>query len=525
MLLLLWIHLAATLGLMTFFALRFRAWTLAGVGGGFLIAESAVCAVVWVMIQVGATPAGKRRARGARRLHALEDHVRDLEFHDPLTGLANRKLFGDRAAESMKAARLGGTSCAVAVIDLDNFKGVNNNFGYAAGDDLLKAIAARLEPALRAGDCAARLGGDEFAILAAGVSDSAHAALLGNRLVRILQEPLVIDGQALVPQASIGIATAERGEATVDELLHNADYALWEAKRRRTGGWALFEPAMLTAARRRAELEEELRRAIARNEFVVHYQPIVRLEDDSLVGVEALVRWEHPVRGLLPPGEFIPLAEETGLIAPIGRWVLDEACRQVAALAKPGSGPSLRLSVNMSARQLAETTLEEEVGAAIERSGLEPSQLVLEITETALMSEDEETIERMRRLRMTGVQFAIDDFGTGYSSLAYMKRFPVQIIKIDRVFVQAMNSTAEDSALVRAILSLAHTFGMVVVAEGIEQRWQADQLAALSCTYGQGFLFGKAITIEHLAATLSSPVLSLDRLGVSATQAGFTMRR
>jgi diguanylate cyclase (GGDEF)-like protein/PAS domain S-box-containing protein len=443
----------------------------------------------------------------------LEDQLRNLAFHDPLTGLGNRALFQDNVHHALQVARRTGSSCSVLFIDLDNFKTVNDSLGHSAGDALLKVIARRIEGALRAGDRVARLGGDEFAVLVEDVGGTAAALHLGQRLLEALQFPERIAGKAIVPQASIGIATVAGGQTTVDALLRDADVAMYEAKSRGKGCCESFRPAMHTNATRRLQLEEDLRGAIARGEFVVHYQPIVRLTDGSLAGVEALVRWRHPERGLLPPSEFIHLAEETGLIEPIGRWVLTEACRQVAELQRGGGVKDLRLNVNLSSRQLAGRALGDDVARALQGSGLPPSSLVLEITETVLMQDSEEIIGRMAGLRDLGCQFAMDDFGTGYSSLAYLRRFPIQIVKIDRSFVASLGEAAEDTAVVRAILSLAQTFGMEVVAEGIEHQWQAEQLARLGCERGQGYYFGRAMDLENLCALLArqaTETLTLD---------------
>jgi diguanylate cyclase (GGDEF)-like protein/PAS domain S-box-containing protein len=442
----------------------------------------------------------------------LEDQLRTLAFHDPLTGLGNRALFQDNVHHALQVARRTGSSCGVLFIDLDNFKTVNDSLGHSAGDALLKVIAGRIEGALRAGDRVARLGGDEFAVLIEDVGATAGAMDLGERLLKALQIPAWIAGKEIVPQASIGIATVARGQTTVDALLRDADVAMYEAKSRGKGCCEPFRTAMHTAATRRLQLEEDLRGAITRGEFVVHYQPIVRLTDGMVGGVEALVRWQHPERGLLPPSEFISLAEETGLIEPIGRWVLTEACRQVAELQR-GWAKDLRLNVNLSSRQLAGRTLGDDVARALQDSGLPPSSLVLEITETVLMHDTEEIIARMAGLRDLGCQFAMDDFGTGYSSLAYLRRFPIQIVKIDRSFVASLGERAEDTAVVRAILSLAETFGMEVVAEGIEHQWQAEQLVRLGCERGQGYYFGRAMDKESLCALLArqaTKTLTLD---------------
>ncbi|HLI57534.1 MAG TPA: EAL domain-containing protein [Actinomycetota bacterium] len=434
----------------------------------------------------------------------LEDQLRRLAFQDPLTGLANRALFRDRVEHALRVAKRTGATCGVLFIDLDNFKTVNDSLGHGAGDELLREIGRRLESNLRAGDSVARLGGDEFAVLAENVGDDIEAGRVGARLLATLQSPFHLGGRDLLPQGSVGAAVVWAGQGTVDEILRNADAAMYEAKAAGKGRVALFRPSMHDAAVRRLELESELRRALAAEEFTLMYQPIVALGTGRFAGFESLIRWQHPTRGLIPPAEFIPLAEETGLIIPLGTWILKRACQELADLARSGDLGDVRMTVNISSRQLGDPSFETVVASALAESGIDPGRLVLEITESVLICDGEDIVARMRRLRELGVQFALDDFGTGYSSLGYLRRYPIQILKIDKSFVFALGEGPEETAVVRAILSLAATLGMEVVAEGIESRWQADKLRDLGCGLGQGFLFAAPLPAADLRAALGA---------------------
>jgi diguanylate cyclase (GGDEF)-like protein/PAS domain S-box-containing protein len=445
--------------------------------------------------------------RDVSERRALEDQLRQVVFHDPLTGLPNRALFLDWVGQALALGRRSHESCAVLVIELGDRKRINS-LGHSAGDQLLQAIADRIQQVLGSADSSvlARLGGDEFAILAENLADPQDAVPLAGRVLAAFQTSVEIDGRSIRPQVSIGIATTTSGAGTTDELLRNADIAMSQAKRRGKGRFELFNPEMHADAVHHLELEEELRRAVERQEFVVHYQPIVRLGDGSIAGVEALARWQHPERGLILPDDFIPLAEETGLIIPIGNWILGEACRHVAELQRRNGDDRLRLAVNFSSRQITDPSMEEQLTVALERSGMDPTTLVLEITETVLAADTEPMIERMLRLRRLGLSFAMDDFGTGYSALGYLRQYPIQMLKIDRSFVRALGEGAEDTALVRAILNLASTLGMQVVAEGVEERWQARLLHRLGCTLGQGYYFARPMDGNDLAVALDQPL-------------------
>ena len=417
-------------------------------------------------------------------------------FHDPLTDLPNRALFLDRLELGLSRVQRSKSKLAVLFLDIDRFKIVNDSLGHAAGDDLLREVAARLVASIRPGDTAARFGGDEFAILledVEGVESAEHVAL---RILRALRAPLAIAGRDLFISASIGIAM---DATTAGDMIRDADLAMYRAKAEGKGRHAVFEPAMHVAVVERADLEADLQRVIERDELVLHYQPIVALGNRAIVGVEALVRWRHPTRGLVEPEAFIPVAEETQLMTDLGRWILNEGCREVAAwrTLRP-----LRLSVNLSAVQLhSGDVLAATVSEALAASGLPPEALVLEITETALMRDVTETISCLRALKDLGVLLAVDDFGTGYSSLDYLRRFPIDILKIDKAFVDDLG--AGDATLAQAIIDLGESFDLQVIAEGIEHESQRQRLLELGCSHGQGYHFSKPMTAGELGTLLA----------------------
>jgi diguanylate cyclase (GGDEF)-like protein len=421
-------------------------------------------------------------------------------FHDPLTDLPNRALFVDRLELGLSRVKRSKSKLAVLFLDVDRFKIVNDSLGHAAGDELLREVAVRLVASIRPGDTAARFGGDEFAILLEDVEDQAAAEQVALRILGALKAPLQIAGRDVFISASIGIAM---DAASAGDMIRDADLAMYRAKSEGKGRHAVFESAMHVAVVERADLEADLQRVLERAELVLHYQPIVALGNRAIVGVEALVRWRHPLRGIVAPEAFIPLAEETQLMAELGRWILTEACREVAAWRKLRP---LRLAVNISAVQLhAAEALAGDVAAALADSGLPPEALVLEITETALMRDVTETIHCLRSLKELGVLLAVDDFGTGYSSLDYLRRFPIDTLKIDKAFVDDLG--AGDATLAQAIIDLGESFDLQVVAEGVEHEFQRQRLLELGCSYGQGYHFARPMPACELRALLESSPL------------------
>ena len=439
---------------------------------------------------------------------ALQAQLAHQAFHDPLTGLANRALFRDRVGHALAHQGRRRESVAVLFLDLDDFKTVNDSLGHAAGDRLLVTVADRLLNATRGCDTVARLGGDEFAVLLENTRDVDDALTVAERVMQALSAPLALEGSELHVGASIGLARARPGDGP-EELLRNADVAMYRAKHGGKGRTEVFAPEMHAAIVDRLALEADLRRALAepsRDQFAVRFQPIVRLNDGSVVGVEALVRWTHPVRGALSPATFIPIAETSGLIVPLGAWVLREACREGARWARarrrePRMAP-LTLTVNLSGRQLQAPGLVEDVAAALAESGLDPASLVLEITETVIMQQTEANLVTLHALKALGIRLAIDDFGTGYSSLSYLQRFPIDILKIDKSFVDGLSRGGSDAALARTIIALGDTLALRCIAEGVEDDAQRAHLQALGCDYAQGFLFARPLPVAEIDALL-----------------------
>jgi diguanylate cyclase (GGDEF)-like protein/PAS domain S-box-containing protein len=433
----------------------------------------------------------------------LEDQLRHQAFHDSLTGLPNRALFVDRVDHALDRVRRADDNLpAVVFIDLDDFKTVNDSLGHGAGDELLGVVADRLRNCLRTGDTPARLSGDEFAILLEDAPDNEAVVDVAERVLEALQEPVTVEGAEVYVKASIGVATRKGPTTTSDELLRNADLAMYTAKANGKGCVAVFEPSMHDRAVDRLAIKSDLERTVNAGELDVAYQPIVRLDTGTIVGFEALARWNHPVRGAVSPVEFVPIAEDTGLILPLGRLVLERACHQLAIWRRGGSGQNWRVSVNLSARQLLAPDLVAMVRGATANAGLDPTALTLELTESVLLSDSERVLRRLHDLKDLGIQIAIDDFGTGYSSLSYLQRVPFDVLKIDRAFVSALRDGHPEATLVRTIMDLARTLGRTAIAEGVEQAVEVDGLRRLGCEYAQGFLFGRAadpetVSLEH----------------------------
>ncbi len=446
---------------------------------------------------------GSSRERAFVLVDQRTGELRHQSLHDALTGLPNRVLALDRAEHMLARARREQVPVAALYVDIDNFKHVNDSFGHGAGDQLLRIVSKRLQGVVREGDTAARLGGDEFVVLVEGTTLATGPELVAERLLEVLRQPYDLcehAGRELSLTASIGVAWGLRESA--DELLRDADLALYQAKSEGKNRCAAFKSDMQIAARDHVELEMDLAGACERGELVLLYQPIVDLHTERMIGVEALLRWQHPARGLLTPDRFIPLAEESGLIVHIGAWVLGEACRQ--AVAWRDSGHPLAVSVNVSGRQLDTGSLLDHVAGALRASGLDPAQLTLEVTETALVRDPEVTAARLYALKQLGMRVAIDDFGTGYSSLAYLRQFPADTLKIDRSFITGIVDSKESSAIVQTLVALGKTLHMETLAEGIEDREQLHRLQREHCDHGQGYLFARPLSVDAVETLLES---------------------
>ena len=414
----------------------------------------------------------------------LSEGLRRRAFHDPLTGLANRARFEERLAHAG-----GEAETAVLFIDLDNFKTVNDSLGHSAGDQFLSEVARRLSTCVRVGDMVARMGGDEFAVLITGAGAKVRAPRIAERILRELAPPIELERRAITPSASIGIACAEDVH-NPQEILRDADLALYEAKRSGKGRAQLYRPVMHAAALELLELETDMRLALEREQFELHYQPLFRLSDGELLGYEALMRWQHPVRGLLGPGTFIELAEQTGLIVPLTRWALTAACRQAAAWKHSAALP-IEVGVNLSLVNLNDNEILADVAAALQASGLPPEKLVLEITESTVMREHDMGREILHELKKLGVRLSLDDFGTGYSSLSRLSELPFDSLKIPRPFIERITHDEQDFALTQGIVDLGHHLDLTIVAKGIETARQMGSVRAIGCEVGQGFLLAK----------------------------------
>jgi diguanylate cyclase (GGDEF)-like protein len=429
-----------------------------------------------------------------------EARLSQQAFHDALTGLPNRALFQDRLDQAL---RQRGQNVGLLFVDLDHFKVVNDSLGHDAGDQLLREVAQRLAGCLRDGDTLARLGGDEFTVLMPDLADPNDAELVATRIEHRLEPAFELPGQSVFVTASIGIATGAAQHDRSEALLRDADAAMYEAKARGRSGHAVFDPTMHARAVARLAIETDLRRAIDNDQLELHYQPIMWLDGRQIVGLEALVRWRRPDGSLVPPGEFIPVAEETGLIRSIGRWVLHEACRQLARWrAELPQAAALSMSVNVSARQLQDASIVEDVESALRETGVDPGSLILELTESAVVENIEGAAATLQQLKWMSVQLAMDDFGTDYSSLSSLSRLPLDILKIDQSFVARLDQDAEGRAIVYAIVSLATALGVRVTGEGIETASQLAALLELDCDHGQGFLLARPAPADEVAALL-----------------------
>ena len=442
-----------------------------------------------VVLRLGHTLAALAQSLAHRT--ELQGELTHRAAHDPLTGLPNRLAFGERLAHRLATGGTGGA--AVLLLDLDDFKAVNDSHGHQVGDALLVQVAGRLRATLRDDDVAARLGGDEFAVILMDCADDRIARDVGARLLDTFEEPFVLEGHMVFAHVTIGIAMTTATSRDADEVLRDADIAMYLAKGQGKGRLELYQPTMHASILQRISLRADLEEAITAKQFILQYQPIIGIDDGSLHGVEALVRWQHPVRGVIPPGEFIGLAEETGLIVPLGQWVLDEACRQLAEWRShyPRARP-LSMSVNVSGVQLQHPAFVDQLRRAVTENGIPPASLVLEMTESVLNDTDA-SVRVLETLKSIGVRIAIDDFGTGYSSLSYVGRFPLDILKIDRSFVAALGGTSKEAALTSTIVDLAENLDLQTVAEGIEDAVQLNALRAMGCRMGQGFFFARPL--------------------------------
>jgi len=424
-----------------------------------------------------------------------EEHIEYLAYHDELTGIPNRAHFQRSFEHTIAASQRQGLNLALMVVDLDRFKNINDIIGHEAGDQLLKQVAARLRTCLRDSDVLARLGGDEFVILMQDASSIEAVSSVANKILEATSRPLIIDEQEFLITASIGISTSPHDGTDLRTLLRNGDVAMYRAKESGKNGFQYFSPDMDAHGRERLSIESALGRALERHEFTLHFQPKMQVSTRNTAGMEALVRWHHPEKGLIHPGAFIAIAEETGMIVPIGDWVLAEACRQAQALRDAGHD-NLRVAVNLSVRQLYDQGFALRVSEALKRTGFPAQNLELEITESMVMRDAEGSIKLLQALRDTGVRLTIDDFGTGYSSLAYLKRFPIDCVKIDRSFIRDLPDDRDDASITRSIIAMAHNMKLEVVAEGVETVPQLDFLHAHGCDEIQGFLFSKPLDID-----------------------------
>jgi diguanylate cyclase (GGDEF)-like protein len=436
-------------------------------------------------------------------LEAATDELRRLVLHDPLTDLPNRRLLIDRIEHALKGRRREGRGVAVLFVDVDRFKTFNDSLGHAAGDQLLVHIGRQLQECMRPEDTVARLGGDEFVVLCENVPDAATAKAMADRVLGALREPVLLAGSEVLLTVSIGVALADDASESATDLVRHADVAMYEAKKLGRAQAVLYEHAMTGPVGDRLQTESALRYGIANDQITVHYQPLVDVTTGRLTELEALVRWDHPKRGLLAPAAFLDIAEESDLIVALGRVVLRRACADTAQLQRDLSRPDLRISVNLSARELGQRDLVSVVVDALADAKLSPDSLCLELTETGLISATEQTMAQLQKLKALGVTLAIDDFGTGYSSLTYLRRFPVDVIKTDQSFVRDMCVNPDDAAIVGAVVGLGRALGLRTVAEGVETPEQLALLQELGCDLAQGYHFSRPVAVDEIAALLA----------------------
>ncbi len=441
--------------------------------------------------------------RDISQIKSSEEQITYLAYHDALTALPNRRLFNDRLEVAIATASRKNQRLALLFLDLDNFKHINDGLGHAAGDELLQETARRLRRKVREEDTVARLGGDEFILLLVGIQEAEYAAVVAQRILDDLARPFLLRGKELYLSASVGVTLFPDDGSEAESLVSNADMAMYRAKTAGRNNYKLFTPALNEKVQRRMALEGALRQAIGNQEFLVHYQPKVELAGGRVVGMEALVRWERPGHGLVSPGEFIPLAEDTGQIVAIGRWVLDQACRQAQAW-NQGGHRDLAVSVNLSPRQFQQKDLVPMVTETLGASGLDPRNLELEVTESMLMSSVDEAIVTLGELSDLGVRLSMDDFGKGYSNLYYLKRFPMDTLKIDRSFVQDVATEPDDASIVDTIINMSKSLGLKVIAEGVENHDQLRFLKERRCDQMQGYLFSRPLPSEGISQMLAS---------------------
>ncbi|MFL6673128.1 MAG: EAL domain-containing protein [Massilia sp.] len=431
-----------------------------------------------------------------------EARVHHMAYHDSLTGLPNRALLSDRLERAMLAAQRGGSRLAVMFIDLDRFKTINDSLGHLTGDHLLREVASRLCRAVRVSDTVARLGGDEFVVLVPGVHEAAECSLVGDKIIEVLAAPFPFEGRSLHISPSIGICLYPDDGADVETLMRHADAAMYHAKAAGRNNYQFFAQRMNLAAARHFELETSLRSALANAEFALFYQPVMETATRRVSGLEVLLRWRRPGHGLALPDDFIPILEETGLIVPVGEWVLRAACEQAVAWQRQGL-PAVPLAINLSARQFMHAGLVDTIRRIVDETGIDPALIEFEITETALMQHGGQTLDLLGQINRMGMRLSIDDFGTGYSSLAYLKRFPVRKIKIDRAFIRELEASSEDQAIVAAVMALSNSLQLAVVAEGVETEGQLALLREHGCQYAQGYLFARPLEAAQAGALLA----------------------